>query len=155
MITRLVLASCMFVLSCGGAAAPPRAPSSNTIAAPAPAPGEWATWPHDRKKAYMEKVVLPDAEKMFAAFDPKRYAGFTCKSCHSSGTDNGTYKMPNPEMPKLVPTKIIELAQTKPGLFIFMDGAVVPHTAKLLGQSTFDHFTMSGFGCFKCHTPEK
>jgi hypothetical protein len=146
-----------FVLACG--AAPP-APSTSPAPATAeshaaPGPGEWATWSVVRKKQYMESVVIADAKKMFAHFDPVRYREVTCKTCHGPGAEDGTYKMPNPALPKVRPEKVIELAKTKPELFIFMDGAVVPHVAKLLGQPTFDHVTMSGFGCFKCHTPER
>ena len=143
------LALAAIALAACGAATP--APTSVHT----PAPGEWATWSHDQKKTYMEEVVLPDAKKMFAVYDPVRYKDVTCKTCHGAGVDDGTYHMPNPALPALVPTRIYELAGAKPQLFIFMDGWVQAHMARLLAEPTFDHMTMSGFGCFKCHTAQK
>jgi hypothetical protein len=148
--SQLLLVSLAFA-ACAGSAPVPAAPSIDPLAAPAP--GAWSTWSRARKQQYMERVVLPDAQKMFAKYDAVRYREVTCRTCHGAGADDRSYRMPNPALPTLVPTKILELATTSPEALIFMDGAVMPHMAKLLGQPTFDHVTMSGFGCFACHVP--
>jgi len=153
----LALSVVVLILSCGGAAEapPPAAPTSSAPEAPtsdAPGPGEWARWSREQKLAYMKSTVLVDAKKMFAEYDKARFADFSCRSCHGASADDGSYKMPNPALPKLEPGKITELAKTDTKAFVFMNGAVVPHNARLLGQPVFDHTTMSGFGCFKCHT---
>lgn len=141
--------------ACGGAsdAGAPRAPpaaSTGTLA-----PGEWASWTHDQKAAYMKSTVLVQEKPLFAEYDATRFADLTCKSCHGASADEGSFKMPNPALPKLVPGKIIELGHTKPKVFEFMAGVLVPRTARLLGQPVFDHSTKSGFGCFNCHTVER
>jgi hypothetical protein len=152
-----VIISLALAASCAGAPQPPptNSPAHAGDSLAMPAPGEWATWSHARKKLYMEQVVVVDAKKMFAQYDPVRFSDVTCKTCHGAGVDDGSYRMPNPALTALVPTKIVDLAAAHPQTFIFMDGWVVPHMAKLLGKPTFDHLTMSGFGCFACHTAAK
>jgi hypothetical protein len=131
-------------------------------AAPAPAPalappaaGEWKTWSHDRKLAYMKANVLPHEQTYFHVYSPQRFREITCKTCHGPAADDGSYKMPNPAILQLTPGKILELEKTKPNAFNFMLKVIVPRTAELLGEPEWSHETMSGFGCFKCHAVDR
>jgi hypothetical protein len=152
----LVVLALACISACGGADRAPR------LAAPAaghPAgtltPGEWASWSHEQRAAYMKSTVLPEEKPLFAAYDPGRFADLGCKSCHGAAAEANDWKMPNPALPKIEPGKIIELARANPEVYLFMEGTVVPRTARLLGVPVWDHSTKTGFGCFNCHTRPK
>lgn len=119
----------------------------------APGTGDWATWSHEKKMAYMKSTVLPRAQKLFAAFDPVRYADATCETCHGSGAVDATYKMPNPDLAKWPggADAFRELAQKDPKMLTFMQQVLVPATAELLAVKPFDMASHTGFSCFHCH----
>jgi len=136
--------------------APPATAGDAAIAAPVapPGPGEWATWSHDQKRAYMKSTVLAAEREVFARFEPVRFRKLDCRTCHGRGALDGNFKMPNPDLAKLVggPDGFGELAAKEPALLKFMQSVVVPETAKLLGVNAFDFASHTGFSCFHCHT---
>ena len=162
------LAAAVFVIAivltaCGTqrAVAPSTMPSAAappTMCAPAiptvdrPHDGDWAKWTHDQKLAYMKAAVLPTEAPLFREYAPERFADFTCRSCHGASADDGTYKMPNPALPKLDVGHIFDMEKTKPRTFRFMYDVVTPRTAALLNLPEWQHKTLSGFGCLRCHT---
>nr|HEX4313642.1 hypothetical protein [Kofleriaceae bacterium] len=113
----------------------------------------WTTWSHDQKLAYMEHTVLPAEREVFARFEPVRFASMTCETCHGQGARDGSYKMPNPDLPHLVGGKggFEELYAKQPETLRFMQKVVVPETAKLLGYPPFDMEKHVGFSCYQCH----
>jgi hypothetical protein len=130
-----------------------------TAATPVAAAGiDWEHMTVPQKKKYMKATVLPEAKKMFAAFDPKAYKRFTCGSCHGDGAEEGTFKMPNPKLPKLPkPTSradFVELQKKKPEAVKFMGTVVKPTMAKLLNLPEWSPDHTNGFGCYHCHTHE-
>lgn len=137
------------------------APAASTSAAAgppaAPKDGEWATWSHDQKMAYMKSAVMPKMGGLFHDFDGKRYAETKCTLCHGSGAKDGSFKMPNPELPKLdlSPAGIKAMHEKKAAIAEFMGKQVVPAMAELLGEPPFDMQTHKGFGCTGCHTMKK
>jgi hypothetical protein len=147
------LALALALAACGGAqtAPPAHAPPAHA----SPGQGEWKTWSHDEKLAYMKDVVLPAEAPWFRQYAPARFAELTCRSCHGAGADDGSYAMPNPALPKLAPGNIHDLEKTSPKAFAFMNEVVMPRTAQLLGQYPWAHATMSGFGCFGCHPVDR
>lgn len=166
--TKLVSISCAVlagVLSAACAASGPSAAgaTASTTAAVAPiasiapiappGPHDWDTWTHDQKLAYMKATFVNSERSAFASFEPVRYVGFDCKTCHGHGANDGSYRMPNPDLPKLAggPEGFRELAQHEPEVLAFM-GKVKAETAKLLGMKPWDESTESGFSCFACHT---
>ncbi len=141
------------------ASAPPAesaapAPSAAPVVAGPPGPGDWETWSHDQKLEYMKTTVMPKMGGLFHDFDAKKYAEPKCVLCHGSGTKDGSFKMPNPELPKLdlTPAGMKAMHAKHPAIVEFMGKQVVPVTAQLLGEQPFDMKTMKGLGCLECHT---
>ncbi|HEY3819704.1 MAG TPA: hypothetical protein VGL81_21195 [Polyangiaceae bacterium] len=119
-----------------------------------PGPGDWAKWSHEQKLAWMKAGVMPKMGQVFHDYDSAKYADVKCGLCHGAGAKDGSFKMPNPELPKLPAT----MAGFKPWLAKhpkmgeFMMKQVTPAMASLLGEPPFDPKTGQGFGCHACHT---
>jgi hypothetical protein len=109
---------------------------------------------HEQRLDYIKKSVLPKMKDEFVAFDAKRYAELNCATCHGDGAKDGSFKMPNPKLPKLPADEagFKKLMEQKPEATKFMGGKVVPGMASLLGEAPFNPQTHEGFGCFECHT---
>jgi hypothetical protein len=148
--------------ACGGSTAPApptatpaAAPSASSEAAPAGS-AKWSDLNRDQRMAYMKKVVLPKMKETLVTFDPKEFEHVTCMTCHGRGAKDGSFKMPNPDLPKLSPEggfkKHIE---QKPEITKFMMSKVLPQMAELLNTAPYDPKTHLGFGCFGCHAIEK
>ena len=152
------------VLACGGGgAAPPSAPAPTTPG-PAGSAGEatlppspkWSDLNHDQRLTYMKKFVLPKMKETFTAFDPKEFEHVTCMTCHGAGAKDGSFKMPNPDLPKLSPADGFKKhMDKKPEVTKFMMSKVLPDMAELLHTQPYDPKTKLGFGCFGCHAIEK
>ncbi len=96
---------------------------------------------------------MPAERALFVGFEPARYARFDCRVCHGLHANGGTYKMPDPELPKLVggADGFGELKQHEPEVLHFMQQVVAPETAELLGLPVFDMEKHVGFSCWNCH----
>jgi hypothetical protein len=151
-------------VSCAGSqsAAPP---ASSAPATAAPATGEavvgppqtaWDAMNKDQRKAYMKAVVMPKMKDLFVGLDATHYASFNCMTCHGAGAADGSFKMPNPQLPKLpaTPEGFKQLAADKPAVAQFMMTKVKPTMASLLGEPEFTPQNPKGFGCFECHTKQ-
>lgn len=103
----------------------------------------------DEQVAFMKKNVVPEMEPVFKAFDDKRYANFSCKTCHGP-----KFKDPKEFLPQLTfkDGKLIAPAGAKVAkVSEFMGKEVVPHMATALGLEPYDMATGKGFGCHGCH----
>jgi hypothetical protein len=103
----------------------------------------------------MKSTVMPKMGAAFTDFDAKKYAEPKCVLCHGGGVADGSFTMPNPDLPKLdyapeAMKKLATGAKTKK-VFEFMHKVVAPGVADLVGEPHFDPKTMSGFGCMNCH----
>ena len=116
----------------------------------------WPTWTHAQKLAYMKQTVMPAERAIFARFEPVRFAEMTCETCHGAGARDGSYRMPNPDLPHIVGGKggFLELIAKEPEVVRFMQQDVGPGTAKLLGYQEFDMAKHVGFSCYQCHVRE-
>jgi hypothetical protein len=145
--------------SAAPAAAASAAPSATAEEAPPsqPGPGDWDKWSHEQKLAWMKVGVMPKMGGLFHDYDAKTYDEPKCVLCHGAGAKDGTFKMPNPDLPKLPASEagFKVLAAKHPKVFGFMAKQVEPTMASLLGEPPYDMKTKQGFGCFGCHTPKK
>jgi len=106
----------------------------------------------DERLALMKTAVLPEMKKDFQAFSAKEFASFSCETCHGSGTKQGKFDMPNPELPKLDANGGFKRAVAKrPDMLKFMEHTVVPHMADILGLPQWEQSHATGFGCGNCH----
>ena len=115
----------------------------------------WAEMNKDQRIDYMKSVVLPRMKVTFTSFNPDRYGSMNCVTCHGDSAADGSFKMPNPRLPKLpsTPDGFKQLAEEKPAVMEFMKNEVKPKMAALLGVPEWNPDTKSGFGCMECHTP--
>ena len=131
-------------------------PADTTPPAPSqPGAGDWDKWSHEQKLSWMKAGVMPKMGQAFHDFDAKAYADPKCGLCHGAGAKDGSFKMPNPDLPKLgaTPADFKKLATGKKAkVFEFMMKTVEPQTAALIGEPSYDMKTGQGFGCFGCHT---
>ena len=116
----------------------------------------WKDMSHAERATYMGQVVLPKMKGEFTSWDPK-YASMNCATCHGDGARDGTFKMPNPQLPMLPasPDGFKKLGDAKPDAMKFMGGKVVPDMAALVQEQPFDMQTHQGFGCAECHVMAK
>ncbi len=102
----------------------------------------------DEEIAFMKKNVVPEMGPVFKGYNAKRYAEFSCKTCHGP-----KFKEPKDYLPKLTfkDGKLTAFAE-KPEIAKFMAEQVEPHMATALGLKPYDMTTHTGFGCNGCHT---
>jgi hypothetical protein len=126
------------------------APSASVAAAPS-----WKTMTHEQKMGIMKSKVLPKMSEDFMAVDKKKYAEFSCKTCHGdAAVKDGSFKMPNPKLPKLPtdPAGFKALSTKKPEVMKFMMEKVKPDMVSLLGVEAYEPGkNETGFGCYNCH----
>lgn len=144
----------------------PPAPPSAPVEAPAPAPAPatakpaagstklWADMSKDEKLEVMRKHVMPKMKEEFAQWEPKHFSNMQCTACHGAGAKDKSFKMPNPDLPKLPANMegFKKLAADKPEAMKFMKEKVMPETAEMLGLPLYNPATNQGFGCAACHT---
>jgi hypothetical protein len=114
----------------------------------------WADMNKEQRIEHMKTVVAPRMRQVFTNFNPDRYAKMNCMTCHGDSATDGSFKMPNPKLPKLPssPDGFKQLAADKPAVMEFMKNEVKPKMAAMLGQPEYNPATKSGFGCTSCHT---
>lgn len=139
------------IAACGTPSAQP--------AKPKPMPSAFKDMDLDQRTEYMKTVVMPEAKKIFVAFDPK-YSTMDCKTCHGNGATDGSFEMPNPQL-RVLPASgeaYMALMEKDPDVARytkFMSGEVEPLIGRLLQRSVFDPKTKSGeLSCETCHTLE-
>ena len=142
------------VLALGAAAGAGLSCASHVPEAP---PMAWTEMSHEQRVDHMKHVVLPGMKPEFEAWKPDEFAEMKCVTCHGQGARDKTFKMPNPDLPKLPggPDGFEQLLRDEPEAAQFMAAVVVPKMAAMLGEKPYSAAEHSGFGCFRCHTTEK
>jgi hypothetical protein len=137
----------------GSANAPAATPAASAAAPVTPGAIDWKSMSKEDRGKYMKEVVMPKMKEVFTSFDPK-YSDMKCTLCHGSAALNGSFTMPNPELPQLPHdmSKFKEWASKKPQMTEFMVKHVKPEMAKLLNLPEYNPETKIGFGCGECHT---
>lgn len=159
----LVLVTLVFA-ACGGNEPQPTSPTGpqGTATAPATTAAVAPTAPaaavtafrdakgKDAQMAYMQNQVQGRMGKAFQAHDGKRYADFSCKTCHGPN-----YVEPKAFLPKLTMKggNLTAFAE-KPEVSKFMAEKIVPEMAAAMGEKPYDPATHQGFGCGGCHAIE-
>ena len=106
---------------------------------------------HAGKLKLMKTRVVPEMGALFTAFDPQKWPKVECKTCHGKGADDGTFKMPNPDLPRLDFAHMDQLSPEKQKIAQFMSDKVKPTMAGILGQEPMSKDNPKGFGCLECH----
>ena len=145
-IKRISIAVCLFVAACGGGEG----------SQPGTEPTAFKDMDFAQREAFMQDVVLPEMTEVFVAFDPK-FEGMGCATCHGSGATDGSYAMPNAELPVLPGTEAAFLEYAKDPEHArwaqFMFEKVSSRMASLLQIPQYDPTTNTGeFSCHNCHT---
>jgi hypothetical protein len=135
------------------AATPPAADAGASTAETKPAEGGgFDSLSKDKKVDIMMSKVVPDVGKVFKEHDAKKYAKFTCKTCHGDAKEKSKDD-PKKVLPKLTFSNggMEKLEKTKGPMVKFMREKVLPTMANALGEKPYDPQTKQGFGCGGCH----
>ncbi len=146
-ISALFLAACGSKGGGGGGTTEPTRPPPGPLAA-----GQWDSMDHEAREDFMKDAVLPAMATAFKEFSAENYSDFNCKTCHGSGIDDHTYKMPHPDLPALTMEMIQAPDEDHKAVTEFMMSRVKPEMARLLGKPEYSPENPQGFGCFNCHT---
>lgn len=109
---------------------------------------------HDEQADFMKKHVMPAMKVAFQKFDGKKFAKFSCKTCHGKDPQKAKYKMPNPELPKL-DFAALEAGKQEPKIAEWMGKVVTPDMAGILHLPVHSKTNPDGFGCLHCHEQKK
>lgn len=102
----------------------------------------------------MASHVLPATTELFQAWQPERFADFSCATCHGADAQARNYAMPNPSIIALYPTGTVGQVETLNQYLeasTFMYSRLLPAVQTMVGARDFDPATGEGFTCYSCH----
>jgi hypothetical protein len=121
----------------------------------------WKDMKYGQKKAYMKNAVMPAMQPIFQTFDGKKFADFTCETCHGKDDTERKFKMPSNDIKPLPNTKEgfeakLKSEPTWPKWTDFMVKQVEPAMGKLLDVPVFNPAkpVEGAFSCGNCHKLE-
>lgn len=138
-------------------------PSSLSARAKVVGPPEvaWKDMNAKQKRVYMKEAVQPKMKEVFQSFDGKRFAKFTCETCHGQDASDRKYKMPSNDIHPLPNTPetfqaMMKKEPTWPKFTEFMSKKVVPAMGTLLDVPVFNPAkpVAGAFSCNQCHKLE-
>jgi len=97
---------------------------------------------------FMEATIDPEMRRVFVDYDPHKFGGFACKTCHGASGRARGYAMPNPDLllePSPWNTGAADPKDAPDAMSAFMT-TVSARMSALMGH---------GVGCFSCHTEER
>jgi hypothetical protein len=105
--------------------------------------GEWQSLSFDERKRFMRELVMPTMKPLFTEFDSDHFASVKCSTCHGSGAADGTFAMPNSDLPALGGQNPPAPDERQLRTIEFMRSVVKPKIAELLGEPNLR--------CNNCH----
>ncbi len=121
--------------------------------------GASKTWPAmdvEERIEHMSDVVTPGMKALFQGFDEARFSDFGCPTCHGDGAEDGSFAMPNPELPVLDASNLLKKHRKEtPEMMRFMWKQVQPEMQRLIGVPKRSSSNEDGFSCESCHLFEK
>jgi hypothetical protein len=141
--------------ACGSKKPTTTEPTGGSGEASGAPPKAFADMDHAERIKLMKERVVPEMGAEMTAFDPKRWPKVECKTCHGKSAEDGTFKMPNPDLPKLDKSWFgPDVPADKKPILEFMHEKMKPHMAEILGEKQMDPAKpeAGGFGCLDCHT---
>jgi hypothetical protein len=129
--------------SCGGSAPPPKNAVYQKDASPS-----WPTLSWEDRHERMTFTVQPNMGKAWQKFTKSDAPTMTCRTCHGEDAEDANYKMPNPKLLPLDPSRLPSKTSTDANearWATFMIDDVVPQMIDLIDAPP-------SFGCFNCHT---
>jgi hypothetical protein len=156
--TTSAIFACLLAAACGSKSSAPTTPTPEPEDTPPPEGMAFKDMNADQRASFMKHTVLPTMKPIFQAFNADKFAEFDCKTCHGGGAEDGSFEMPNPDLPVLPqPENFMAYAQDPEHApwVKFMAEEVKPQMAKLLMMSEYDPATNTGdFSCHNCHLTE-
>jgi len=109
----------------------------------------WAQMDHAERVDHMAKTVEPRLAAKFREWDAERYADFDCATCHGEGANDGTYAMPNPDLPHLEEKGLFKKhRKEQPEAVKFMWKVVEAEVADAMGLT---YGPKGDIACWTCH----
>ena len=119
------------------------------------APPSWPNTSWEDRHEVMTFTVMPNMGRAWQKFDNTSAPLLTCRTCHGANAEDVNYKMPNPKLAPLDPSRMPSKTSTDPRearYAKFMIDEVVPSMTSLIDAAPHDAKTGAGFCCFNCHT---
>ena len=104
---------------------------------------------HDQRIEFMTNTVVPTMAPLFQKHDAEEFKDFGCKTCHGAAAADGSFTMPNDQLPVL---DFADMSKWKPADLEWMNKVIKPTMAKLIGEEEYSEANPKGFGCLECHT---
>jgi len=112
----------------------------------------WSEQDRGERMEYMQSVVLPTMRDIFQAYDPQRYAEFSCQTCHGEDASAVNFAMPNALFALPRDGTIAAAMAHDPEATAWMLDSVFPTMVSLLGEEKYNPQTApDGYRCIGCH----
>lgn len=115
-------------------------------------PRPWRDLDRGERMDYMQSVVFPTMRDIFQAYDPQRYADFSCQTCHGENASAVDFAMPNALFPLPRDGTIAAAMAHDADATAWMLDEVFPTMVELLGAEKYNPETApDGYRCIGCH----
>ena len=111
----------------------------------------WAEMDASQRRDYMVEVVYPRMREIFVAYDPERYADFSCESCHGPDAEASGWAMPAFLEALPLDGTLEAVEALNPEQTSFMLDEVFPEFVELLGETKYATDNPEGYRCTGCH----
>lgn len=114
----------------------------------------WTELEHEERLSHMGDVVMPKLQAIFEGHDAERFSDFSCATCHGNGATDGSFAMPNPNLPTLDASNMYKKHRKEsPAMTKLMWKQVEPALADSIAQ-TYGLSDDAQVKCSSCHIVE-